>query len=152
MNIQSFVTQLCEHCGLSQENIEVEINDSEEELLVNLNLPEEESGIFIGYHGDTLDSIQRVIRLAFLEEFADKKVILNINQYREQRQEKLAEMALNVAKKVAQSNKPYTISYFLPSHERFVVHKTISDSDLADEVESVSSGQGAQRRITVQPK
>lgn len=153
MNIQSFLTQLCEHCGLTPEEVRVEVEENEEEILVNLSLPEEESGLFIGYHGETLDSIQRIIRLAFQTETGDRRVRLNINQYREQRQEKLNEMAENIARKVLQTGEAYTIGYFLPSHERFLVHSMISEHpEFADKIESVSSGQGVQRRITIQLK
>lgn len=151
--MQSFLTQLCEHCGLAPEDVQVEVEENEEEILVNLALPEEESGLFIGYHGETLDSIQRIIRLAFQTEAKDRRVRLNINQYREQRQEKLNEMAENIARKVLQTGEAYTIGYFLPSHERFLVHSAISEHpDFADKIESVSSGQGIQRRITIQLK
>lgn len=153
MNMESFLTQLCEHCGLSADEIKVEVEEKEEEILINLEISEEESGLFIGYHGETLDSIQRIARLAFQNEVGDRRIRLNINQYREQRQEKLAEMAENIAKRVLETGESHTIGYFLPSHERFLVHSAISENpELADKIESVSSGQGNQRRITIQVK
>lgn len=153
MNIDSFLTQLCEHCGLSASDVEIEVEESDEKVIVNLSLPESESGLFIGYHGETLDSVQRILRLVFQREADERRLILNINNYREQRQEKLAEMAKNIAKKVLESGREETIGHYLPSHERFIVHSAISDdADLSEKVESVSSGQGRQRRISIRLK
>jgi spoIIIJ-associated protein len=153
MNIESFLSQLCEHCGLSPEDIKVEVEENEEEILVNLTLPESESGLFIGYHGETLDAVQRVLRLAFQRESEDKRVRLNINKYREQRQEKLSEITVSMAAKAIESGEPQTLDFYLPSHERFLVHSAISDDPkFSDKLESVSSGQGNQRRITIKLK
>lgn len=153
MTIDSFLSQLCEHCGVAADDIKVTVEESDEEVLVQLELPESESGLFIGYHGETLDSIQRVLRLSFQRDMEDKRIRLNINSYREQRQEKLEDMAVSIAEKVLESGEPHTLSYYLPAHERFLIHSTLSEHpDFADKVESVSSGQGRDRRITIQVK
>lgn len=153
MTIDSFIIQLCEHCGLSQENIVVKIDEEDtERIKVTVNLSEEDSGLFIGYHGETLDSLQRIVRLVFLRTFPDKKIELNINEYREEREEKLREMVENIGQRVLDSGRPYTFNSFLPAHERFIIHSTLSENSELSGLESISDGQGRNRRLTIQLK
>ena len=88
MTIQTFLTQLCEHCGLATETITCTEEQKEATKTVTLTVPEEDSGLFIGFHGETLESIQRLVRIIF-QASADEKIIFNVNDYREQRTERL---------------------------------------------------------------
>ncbi len=149
MTIDTFLTQLAEHCGIATSAVEVIVDEDDEAINVQMNLPEADSGLFIGYHGETLDSIQRILRIVFQRE-TDKRINLNINEYRQQREEKVKEMARNAAKRVQETNSPYTFTYHIPSHERFVVHTTVSDE--FPDLESVSNGDGRDRKLTIQRK
>ncbi len=151
MTIQDFLLQLTEHCGLSADEVSVSLEEDGENLLVQLDLPEADSGLFIGYHGETLNSIQRILRLTFQREI-ERRIKLNINQYRQSREEKLVEMANNAAKKVLETGESHTFNYYLPPHERYVIHSTISDNPDYAELESVSSGEGKDRKLVVQLK
>jgi len=151
MTIQSYVTNLCKHSGIDQSQVEVSVDEAEDQVTVNINLPQEESGLFIGFHGETLSSLQRLIRIIFQKEHGDKKIVLNINNYREQRVEKLQEMAENVARRVLESGRPYTFAY-LPPNERFVIHTTISENPDFASLESVSQGEGAHRYLMIRLK
>lgn len=148
MTIEDFLTQLSEHCGLRASELAVSVDENEEEIAVQMDLPEAESGLFIGYHGETLNSIQRILRLAFQRE-VDKRITLNVNQYREQRREKLIEMAHQAAQQAMESGEPYTFNYYLPAHERYIIHTTISEEAELDGLESLSRGEGKNRRLTV---
>jgi hypothetical protein len=82
---------------------------------------------------------------------ADKRIVLNINDYREERKRQLEEKAVEIANYVLESNRSYRFP-FLSSYERFIVHAKISEnSDYAD-LESFSIGEGRQRRLVVQIK
>ena len=63
MTIDSFLTQLSEHCGVPADDITVTVEEDGEYLRVVATVPQDESGIFIGYHGETLDSLQRIVRI-----------------------------------------------------------------------------------------
>lgn len=151
MTIQSFLTQLGEHCGLETDQISISI-DEDETTVINISLPEEESGLFIGYRGETLASIQRMLRLVFQEEMANKKIVLNINDYRQQRTKKLEDLVISVAQKVLETGRPYTFNSHFPSYERFQIHSIISSNPDFNELESVSSGEGTSRLLTIQLK
>lgn len=152
MTIQSFITQLAEHCGIAPEDVEVSLKEDGEYLKISVQLPEEDSGRFIGFHGDTLESLQRIIRLIFQESKDDKKIILNINSYRQDRADRLREITESVSQKVLETGNPYTFQSFLPAHERFIIHTTLSELEDADQLESVSEGEGKLRRLTIKRK
>lgn len=155
MTIETFVTQLCEHCGVAKEDIKLDIENLESEILLDLDLPEEDSGIFIGHHGEGIDSIQRLLRIIFQDSQtveADKKITLNINNYREKRADRLKDLTYTIGNKVLQTGKPYTFNSYLPAHERFIVHSTLSEESGFGELESVSSGDGRNRKLTIQLK
>jgi len=158
MTINTFLTQLAEHCGVSAELITVDQKEDGDYLKISLGLPEEDSGRFIGFHGDTLESLQRILRIIFQEKTeADaaekgKRILLNINNYRQDRAERLEEITHSVAQKVLETNSPFTFQSFLPAHERFIIHTTLSELPEADQLESLSEGEGRLRRLTIRKK
>ena len=151
LQLQQYLINLCKHSGIDQEQVSVDVEETEDIVSVNFNLPAEDSGLFIGFHGETLSSVQRLVRIIFQKEYGDKKIILNINNYREQRVEKLQEMAHSIARRVLESGRSYTFAY-LPPNERFVIHTIISETPEYSSLESVSEGEGQQRYLVIRPK
>lgn len=152
MEVKTFLTQLCEHCGLSEEEVEVSVEEKDDKVVVNINIPEEDSGIFIGHHGDSIDSIQRIMRIVFQDEFEDKRVVLNINDYREKREDRLKDLTYSVANKVLDTGEKHVFNSFLPAHERFIIHSTLSEEKEFDQLESVSEGIGRNRKLIIRLK
>ncbi len=152
MTIQNFLTDLSEHCGIDPDTIAVTVEEQDDAVVVQVEVPESDSGLFIGFHGETLDSLQRLTRIIFQESYPDKKIRLNINQYREQREEKLQIMARSGAQRVLDTGESYTFTVFIPSHERFIIHTTLSDDPAFADLESVSEGEGRDRRLTIKRK
>lgn len=151
MTIQNYLTNVCKHSGLDADQLEVKINEADDVITAEITVPPEESGLLIGFHGETLSALQRLTRVVFQEELKDKRLVVNVNQYREQRAEKLREMAENAATQVLETGRPYRFSR-LPAHERFVIHSTISDGEEFTELESVSEGEGRDRVLTIRLK
>lgn len=152
MDIVSFSNQLCEHCGIEANTFTVSLEETDDTIQVNLELDAEDSGIFIGTHGETLDSLQRLLRIIFMDD-QEKKIVVNINNYREQRKEKLTELTQSVAQRVLDSGNPYTFRSFMPAYERFIIHSTLSENEnFNSQLESVSQGEGKYRRLTIQLK
>lgn len=153
MTITDYLQKLCQHCGVDPSHIQITLEETDTHIKAHIELPEEESGLFIGYHGETLDSVQRMVRLTFREELEaqDKRFILNVNQYREQRQDQLAERVITIAQRVLETGESYTFNY-LPSHDRFLVHTTLSENSEFAELESVSEGEGRERYLTIRLK
>lgn len=156
MTIETFVTSLCEHCGLSKEDISLQVDETDSEIVITLDVPEDESGIFIGHHGEGIDSLQRIVRIIFQDSkedaSLDKKITLNINKYREKREDRLKDLTYSLANKVLQTGRPYTFNSYLPAHERYIVHSTLSEEEGFKELESVSVGEGKNRMLTIRMK
>lgn len=148
MTVSEYLERLLAHAGL--DDIKMEESEDEEKITINLTVPEDEVGVLIGHHAETLLAVQRVVRLVFRDEVT-KKIIINVNDYRERRMERIAEIANEIAERVLETGRPYNFGY-LPSHERYVVHATISANPDFSTLETVSHGEGRERRLTVQLK
>ena len=149
MTIDSFLVQLCEHCGIAAESVEVVVTEVDDRIESQLNVPEEESGRFIGYHGDALQAMQRVLRLAFEEQYPDKKIVLNINDYRERRLAQLEEKVARIAEQVLETGRSYSFPNFIPAHERYAIHTALATVAGGEKLESFSEGDGMSRRLTI---
>ena len=151
MTMQTFLTQLCEHCGLTTDSVSYSEEQVENTKKITLTVPEEDSGLFIGFHGETLESLQRLLRIIF-QESADEKIIFNVNDYRQQREARLQELTKSAVERVLQGDPAYTFHSYLPAYERFIIHTTLAELPEAAELESVSSGTGRDRRLSIQRK
>lgn len=153
MELKTYLTKLCKHVGLLEEQFSIELAEVEEDDLIKakLVLPEEESGLFIGYHGETLQAIQRVARVSFYDELEGKIFKLNVNDYREQRQEQLSRKVSRVAQRVQESGEAYTFSY-LTANDRYLVHTTLGEEERFSDLVSESSGEGKHRYLTIRPQ
>lgn len=149
MTIDAFLTQLCEHCGIAADQITVTATEVDDRLEIQLTVPEEESGRFIGYHGDALQAMQRVLRLAFEKDYPEKKIVLNVNDYRERRLAQLEEKVQRVAEQVLADGQSYTFTNFIPAHERYAIHTVLATVPGGEKLESYSQGDGMSRRLTI---
>jgi spoIIIJ-associated protein len=151
-NPKDFITQLCEHCGLQSDQVKIGTIEDDDQITIQIDVPEEESGLFIGHHGETLESLQRIARIIFQKNPEDKRIVLNINDYREQREKKLAQTARSVADRVLQTGQEHTFHTYFSAQERFIIHSTLSEDGQYSSLESTSSGDGRDRRLTIRLK
>ena len=148
MLIQEFVERLLAHMGVEGAEVVVEESDM---IFVQISVSEEESGLLIGYHGEVLASLQKVLQLVYHEHDEDKRIVVNINDYKERREAQLREMTAKIAQRVLDTNQTYVFG-FLPANERLIIHKTIVETPEFSRLESVSEGEGSQRRLQIRAK
>jgi len=148
MDMNTYLSHISQHCGLEESDISVSIEEDDETISVQLNVPADDVGLFIGNKGETLASFQRMLRIVFGEEHKNKRIVLNINDYRQERQRQLEERALEAAQQVLDSGDSYRFPY-LSSYERFVVHSAISKNDDFKTLKSASEGVGRDRRLVI---
>lgn len=118
-------------------------------LKVQVNLPEEETGIFIGHHGDGLASLQLVLSLILSQRLGDwQKVSLNINDYQERREEALKHLADTAVDK-ALSLKQDVVLGNLSSYERRIIHLHLENHP---HVTTQSQGEEPLRQLLIVPK
>lgn len=149
MDMQTYLSHLSQHCGLAESDISIEITEDEDTVTVQLDVPADDVGLFIGNKGETLASIQRMLRIVFGEEYGEKRIVFNINDYRQERKKQLEDRAIEAAHYVLDSGKTYRFPY-LSSYERFVVHAAISENQEFESLETISQGNGRDRRLVIQ--
>ncbi len=152
MQLDEYVQRLLAHAGVVEAAVSLDYDDESGRHFVQIDVDDEDSGILIGYHGETLAALQRVVNLAYLDsdEYEDR-ITLNVNDYRQERREKLEELTREKARHVLETGNDYTFSY-MPANERYIVHTTLSDEGEFAALESVSDGAGKQRLLTIRMK
>lgn len=106
----------------------------------------EEMGILIGRHGQTLDSIQDVLRAAVQRKTGDRcRIVVDIEDYRKRRRAQLVERALEAADHAKSSGKPQRLEPMSP-YERKIVHDAVAS---VGGMESASEGEEPQRRVVI---
>jgi spoIIIJ-associated protein len=106
------------------------------------------AGIVIGRHGQTLDAIEYLLsRIASHDAGSPVRITLDVEGYRERRQESLEQTARRAADKVRTSGRPLTLSPMSP-RDRRIVHIALSEER---GVTTRSQGEGAFRRVVIVP-
>ncbi len=129
-------------------NIELEVNVMVKQDGDNFNvmLDAENNAILIGKAGQTLQSINTVVRGAINSHFKGKyNVLVDINNYKQDRYEKVKALADRVARSVLRS-KTAAILDPLPNDERKVIHQYLSEMP---NIKTESVGEGHQRRLKI---
>lgn len=133
----------------SQLGVSAEIEVSEDDEAISVSLKTEDTGMLIGYHGETLEALQLVLSLLLAKESGEfKRVSLEIGDYKKNRTEWLERLALDAKERAVSSGKEVYLSD-LKSWERRVVHLFLQDDK---EVSSESSGEGKDRVLVIKPK
>lgn len=151
MTITEYLNKLYKYLGGNLEEIQATIEEGEERVNVEIFLPEEEVSLFIGSYGETLESIETILRSVFHNEYTDKKIVVDINGYKKRKEEKLRETAIQIANQVIENKKPYVFGY-LNSYERFLIHKAISEDESLTNVETFSEDEDGGRVLVVRLK
>ena len=132
-------------------NMEVEVVGSynEEERTMNLDLQGEDMGILIGKRGQTLDSLQYLTSLVVNKNSHEYiRVKLDIENYRERREDSLENLARSCAAKVKKSKKPIVLEPMNP-YERRIIHSCLqSDRNVI----TSSEGEEPYRHVVISLK
>ena len=119
--------------------------DSKEDVY-KVNIETEETGLLIGRHGETLNSMQLLLGIIIYQKTKQwARVVLDIGNYRKMREEGIKEMVTRITAEVEASGNPVTLPYLTPL-ERRIVHMTLSDNP---KITSESQGEGKERRVII---
>ena len=150
MKIEEYLEKIVEHLGLEGE-IEIKIEESDERLRISLEVSEHDTALLIGARGDTLDALELLTKMSFKDDYPDKRIILDVNDYKLRQLERLKERSLDVGYKVLETGRPYEFRY-LNSFERHIVHSSIAEEEGLSELETFSEDRDRGRVLTVQLK
>jgi spoIIIJ-associated protein len=134
--------------GMGFSGVTVTAKETDEDIFFEINC-EEDYGNIIGRRGETLDALQYLTRL-FVNRFEnnDKRVALNVGDYRSRREETLRALAKRQANKVLKYKKSTALEPMNP-YERRIIHTAIQE---IEGVTSHSVGEGDRRRVVITPE
>lgn len=125
------------------------ISLKEENNVFAVSIGTEETGLLIGYHGQTLEGLQLILRLLAYHKLGKwQEIVVDVGRYREKRQKYLEELAQKTAEQVAQTKEEVPLPGFSAA-ERRIIHLTLKDSP---HVRTESTGDGGERKIVIKPK
>lgn len=120
-----------------------------EEEVAQINLETDETGMLIGYHGETLEAMQLILSLMIARELGEfVRVSLEIGDYRKNREDYLQHLVDQTKERVLAEQRPVSLQN-LKSWERRIVHLMLQDDQ---EVTTESEGEGRERVLTIKPK
>lgn len=147
MTIQEYLEKTLEHLGIEGE-VEIATEESDDRFRISITVPQEEVALLIGSRGETIDAIELLTKLTFKDEYEGKRIILDINEYRIQQEERLKEKALNIAYQVLETGRAYELRY-LNSYERFLVHSILAEEEGLEELETFSEDKESGRVLVI---
>jgi len=98
--------------------------------------------------GEVFQSLEHVLQRAYRGRLASGRLVVECEGYRDHRDNRLRERALELAKAVEADGKPRRTEP-LNSYERRIVHMIVSERPA---LETYSVGEGADRRVTIAPR
>lgn len=126
--------------------MQADVEVSEENDFYKVTLDAENNAILIGKNGQTLQSINNVLRSAASSEFKRRvRVLIDINGYKEEKYEKVCALAKRIARTVQRSRTDAILDP-MPADERKAIHNCLSEMNY---VSTVSEGEGNERRLKI---
>jgi spoIIIJ-associated protein len=131
---------------LSKMKTDVEIDTEETEDSVLIQIHGRDSGIIIGRRGETLDSLQYLTSLV-VNRGSDnyKRVTIDIENYRQKREETLVKLAEKLAGKVMRYKKSVTLEPMNP-YERRIIHSSLQNNR---NIKTYSVGDEPNRKVVI---
>ncbi len=132
-------------------DVDVTLRSEHDELaggpVIDINGPD--SGLLIGRRGNTLHSLQFIVQSIVRQQYdEDVRVALDVEQYRQRREDSLREMADRVADRVAQTGRSITLEPMAPADRR-VIHLYLGERE---GIRTESVGYGDARKVQIIPE
>ena len=126
--------------------VNAEINIKEDDKAIFLKIQGKDIGIIIGRRGETLDALQYLTNLAInKEEGSYKRIVLDVENYRQKREETLERLAIKLAERVIKYRADVTLEPMNP-YERRIIHSSLQNNKY---VETYSVGDEPKRKIII---
>jgi len=130
-------------------DLKVKIDVVENNEYITFNLTGDDLGILIGRRGDTLDSLQFLTNLAVNKNnLQRKKLILDVEGYRNRREETLISLANRLSEKVRRTDRKVILEPMSP-HERRIIHVALQNNIY---ISTYSEGDEPYRKVVIVPK
>ncbi len=128
-------------------SINIDYDEEEGNMFISLDI--ENTGVLIGKHGQTLDSLQYLTSLVVNKNTENYiRVILDINNYREKRKETLEHLADKLANKALKRRKNVELEPMNP-YERRIIHSYLQGRE---HITTYSVDEGINRHLIIEYK
>ena len=125
------------------------IDDDGEASSIGLNIIGDDLGILIGRRGQTINSLQHIVRLIVSSKIQSRiPIVIDVEGYKQRRCEGLRSLALRLADQVTVRKAPFTMEP-MTAFERRIVHLALADHP---DVFTESTGFGENRKVVISLK
>lgn len=127
--------------------VNLEFKEKDNDLLINLS--GNGLGILIGRRGETLNALQYLVNLCVNKNQLQKsKIVLDVEGYRQRREQTLERLALRLAEKAKQRGRNVVLEPMSPQ-ERRIIHTALQGRD---DIYTYSEGEEPFRKIVISPR
>ena len=146
--IEKAVKDLIKKMGFSgKAELKKESSDGQENLICNIEAGDD-SNFLIGQYGANLQALQHIARLIIRKKIDEKiRFTLDVNAYRQQRNQLIAEQARSAAQQAVEKKKAIIMAP-MSAYERRIVHIELAENE---QVATDSTGEGESRKVIVKP-
>ena len=133
------------------EDGEIQTINNEEDDTIVLGIKTSNPGVLIGRHGHTLDALQYIVNIISnkdIEESERRKIIVDIEGYKERREDVVSKYAHEKAEIVKKTGKNIALCY-MNAVERRIVHLVLQEEPL---LSTYSEGTEPFRRVIIAPR
>lgn len=146
--VLSYTQDFLSHLGFGDE-IQVQVQFDPDQDLYQISLATPNPALLIGFHGETLSSLQLVLAQHLHTATSQwLNLSLNVNDYKERRESALHSLADSTVNMVLQTSQPHALPP-LPANERRIVHVYLAEHP---QVSTSSEGVGRTRSVVISPK
>lgn len=143
--IKEIVGELVSRMGFSAE---ISLGKADEEGAIVCDIKTNDSNFLIGQYGANLQYLQHLARLLVRKKVSAKtNFILDVNSYRQEKNESLIRLAKNLSDQAVSERRAVVMRPMSP-YERRVIHLELS-RDARIRTESI--GEGDDRRVVIKP-
>jgi len=141
---KTIVEQLLTHMGI---RAQVGVRGVGDAIL--LDVSGRDLGMLIGWRGETLRALQTITNLLVGRKLGpDRRVIVDVERYRQRREHTVREIAYRAARQVKVTGDPITLDA-MQAFERRAIHLALEDDP---DVTTNSVGEEPDRRVVVIPR
>jgi spoIIIJ-associated protein len=117
--------------------------------VVTLDVKGDDLGILIGRRGQTLTSLQHIVRVIVANQAkARVPIVIDVEGYKQRRYEALQALAWRVAEQVKAKGRPFTLEPML-AYERRIIHLALANHP---DVTTESVGEDEARKVVIMPR
>lgn len=141
--VRKVVAELLERMGVK---CQVTARESAEAITVDVS--GRDLGMLIGWRGETLRALQTMTNLLASRQLGpDRRVVVDVEKYRQRRENTVREIAHRAARQVKMTGDPITLDAMQP-FERRAIHLALAEDP---DIMTGSIGEEPERRVVVSP-